>query len=112
MARKANRDSKILRKAIKDDLLDQLERNGTVGSYYTDLVDKYMDFWDTENLLIQDIEQRGVVTIYNNGGGQSGVKKNDSIDQRIKVSAQMLKILDALGIKPATAPPDGDDDEL
>ncbi len=107
-----SRNSKTLRKIIKADLLDQLERNGTVGTYYTDLVDKYMDFWDTENQLIQDIEARGVVVTYDNGGGQKGVKKNDSIDQRIKVSAQMIKILDALGIKPAGCPPDMDDDEL
>lgn len=90
------------RDAIKQDLLDQMERNGTLGKYYVDLVDKYMDFWDMENDLIQDIKDRGVIVEYNNGGGQSGKKKNDSIDQRIKVSAQMLKILDSLGIKPTT----------
>ena len=49
-----------LRKDIKDDLLIQLVRNGTGGRCYTDLVDKYMDFWDTEIALIEDIKQRGV----------------------------------------------------
>ena len=101
-----------LRKEIKEDLLAQLVRNGTGGKCYTDLVDKYMDFWDTEAELIDYIKRRGVVVSYDNGGGQKGVKKNDSIDQRIKVNAQMLKILDSLGIKPNSNYMDGDDDEL
>lgn len=110
MPRKTKRE--ILRGEIKTDLLEQMEKNGTEGKYYTDLVDKYMDFWDVENALIDDIKKRGVVTEYNNGGGQKGHKKNDSVDQRIKVNAQMLKILDSLGIKPNMSDNGGDDDEL
>ena len=96
-ARKTRKE--LLRVEIKEDLLDQLARNGTTGKYYIDLVDKYMDFWDLENE-------------YNNGGGQKGQKKNDSIDQRIKVNAQMLKILDSLGIKPVGDDSGDDEDEL
>ena len=95
---------------IKMDLLDQLERNGTTGKYYIDLVYDYMDMWVTKNLLVDDIQQRGVNVKYDNGGGQKGVKKNDSIEQRIKVNAQMLKLLNELGIKP-TQGGDGCDDE-
>lgn len=94
---------------IKRDLLDQLERNGTVGSYYTDLVEDYMSFWVDKCLLTDDIQSRGVVVTYDNGGGQKGKKRNDSIADKIKVSVQMLNILNALGIKPAQA--DGDDDD-
>lgn len=94
---------------IKKDLLDQLERNGTVGEYYTDLVADYMSFWVDKCLLADDILSRGVVVTYNNGGGQSGKKRNDSIADKIKVNVQMLNILNALGIKPAQA--DGDSDE-
>ena len=48
-----------------------------------------------------------------NGGGQKGIKKNDSIEQLLKANTQMLKILDALGIK-AVQETDGefDDEEL
>lgn len=95
---------------IKQDLLDQLERNGTVGKFYTDLVDDYMDMWVTKCLLVDDIQRRGVTLKYDNGGGQKGIKKNDSIEQRIKVNAQMLKLLSEIGIKPAQA--GGDEDEL
>ena len=94
---------------IRRDLLDQLERNGTCGKYYTDLVEDYMAFWVDKQLLTDDIQARGVVVTYNNGGGQSGKKRNDSIADKIKVNVQMLNILNALGIKPA--PADGDDDD-
>ena len=94
---------------IRRDLLDQLERNGTCGKYYTDLVEDYMSFWVDKQLLTDDIQERGVVVTYNNGGGQSGKKRNDSIADKIKVNVQMLNILNALGIKPA--PADGDDDD-
>ncbi|MCO1599763.1 P27 family phage terminase small subunit [Desulfosporosinus nitroreducens] len=95
---------------VKKDLLDQLDRNGTVGTYYTDLVGDYMDMWVTKCLLVDDIQRRGVTIKYDNGGGQKGLKKNDSIEQRIKINAQMLKLLAELGIKPAQS--GGEDDEL
>lgn len=97
-----------LYKEIKNDLLEQLDRNGTVGRYYVDLVDDYMDMWVTKSLLVEDIKQRGVRVYYNNGGGQSGYKKNESVDQRMKLNAQMLKLLSELGIKPSQ---DGESDE-
>ena len=96
---------------IKKDLLSRLKRNGTVGQYYTDLVNDYMSFWVDKQLLTDDIQERGVVVAYNNGGGQSGTKRNDSIADKIKVNAQMLNILNALGIKPAQGG-DGEDDDL
>lgn len=48
-----------LREKIRQDLLDQLESDGTVGQYYTDLVDDYMSMWDTKNELMEDIRGRG-----------------------------------------------------
>lgn len=98
--------AKITAKQIKDDLIDQLERSGTVEKYFLDLVDDYMSLWKTKNQLIKDIKDRGVSVKYNNGGGQYGYKKNDSVDQILKVNQQMLKILDYLNIKPSKQ--DGD----
>jgi phage terminase small subunit len=95
---------------VKQDLLDQLDRNGTVGKYYVDLVGDYMDMWVTKCLLVDDIQRRGVNVKSDHGGGQKGVKKNDSVELRIKVNAQMLKLLSELGIKPAQS--GGEDDEL
>lgn len=84
---------------IRKDLIEQLKSSGTVGSHFTDLVDDYMDLWVTKCLLVDDIQSRGVNVVYDNGGGQKGRKKNDSVELRIKVNAQMLKMLSDLGIK-------------
>lgn len=98
---------------IKSDLMDQMERNQTYGEHFEDLLNDYMSLYEIKNMLIKDIEKRGVTVEYNNGGGQKGVKKNDSIEQLLKANTQMLKILDALGIK-AVQETDGefDDEEL
>ena len=45
---------------IKNDLLDQLERNGVYGNHYIDLVNDYMALWDVKNKLIKDIKEKGV----------------------------------------------------
>ena len=95
-------------KTIKQDLLDQLDADGTTGEYYVDLVGDYMSLWINKTLLQADIRDRGVSVFYNNGGGQSGRKKNDSVADLIKTNSQMLKLLEALHIKPAG----GVDDEL
>lgn len=97
---------------IKQDLLDQLERNETIGEYYTDLVDDYMDLWVTKCLLIEDIQRRGIIVKYDNGGGQKGKKKNDSVELMIKVNNQMLVLLSKIGIEPSNgSEPGGDPDE-
>lgn len=97
----------VLREDIGRDLLDQLERNGTVGSYYTDLVDDYLSLWDTKNKLIADIKARGVAV-----QGAQGTKKNDSVGELVKLNAQMLKLLDSIGIKPAQADGGDEGDEM
>lgn len=99
---------KATKTEIKMDLLDQLDRNGTTGKYYRDLVDDYIELYDTKKKLIQDIKERGVTCKYQNSETQWGYKKNDSVDQLLKVNQQMLKLLDALGIKPSQ---DGDPDD-
>lgn len=85
-----------LRKAIRRALLAQLTGK---EKYYVDLVDDYMSMWDTKNKLMEDIETRGVTVPYITQSGEN-LKKNESVDQLIKLNAQMLKLLDSLGIKP------------
>ena len=63
-------------------------------------------------LLKQDIEERGVRVLYDNGGGQKGIKKNDSVEQLVKIKAQMLKLLSELNIKPSNDLIGDDEDEL
>lgn len=102
---------KELRKAIKTELMEQLERNGTVGKYYTDLVDDYMELWDAKNLLAADIRKRGAVVDYISNNGTKNKRKNDSVGELVKVNDRMVKLLDALGIAPVPAG-SGLDDEM
>jgi len=93
---------------IRYDLIKQLEGNGTYGKHYVDLVDDYMALWDIKNRLIDDIKVRGVSVMWVNGK-QQGMKKNDSIPELNKTSAQMLKILSELGLKPSPKADEYDD---
>ncbi|MEG2001079.1 MAG: RNA polymerase subunit sigma-70 [Evtepia sp.] len=93
--------AKEKRKEIRQDLLDQLERGGTTGGYYRDLVADYMDLWDTKNRFMADIKERGAKVLVVTASGSENMKTNDSVTDLIKVNAQMLKILDSIGIKPA-----------
>lgn len=94
-------------KKIKKDLLDQLKRSGNLTEYYIDLVEDYMKMYIVKELANKDIENRGTSVEYNNGGGQKGWKKNDSVDQLLKTNQQMIKLLDMLGISPIA----GDDED-
>lgn len=85
---------------IEASLLEQLEVNKIDMEYNTDLIGDYMALWLTKCMLIDDINKRGVTVNYNNGGGQKGKKKNESVAELTKVNTQMLKILDSLGLKP------------
>ena len=97
-------------KMIRKDFLDQLERNCTTGQYYCNLVEDYMDMWVAKCLVVEDVRKRGISVPYQNGGGQSGMKKNDSVELQIKLNAQMLKLLAEMGIKPSQGDGGGGDD--
>ena len=100
-----------LRDQIKEDLLNQLKRNGIEESYYSDLVSDYIKMWDTKNALIKDIKTRGVQVECHSSFG-TNIKKNESVDQMIKINAQMLKLLDSMGIKPVATEQGGGDIDL
>ena len=93
------RMAKVNASDLRKDIVKQLADKGADNKYYLDLVDQYLFFWETTKRLQEDIDQRGVSVQYNNGGGQTGFKKNDSMAELVKVNGQMLKILDALNIK-------------
>lgn len=100
-------------KDIKKDLLEQLEANGTFGKFFEDMIEDYMAMYVTKTLLVEDIQKRGTIVPYNNGGGQTGYKKNEAVDMFNKTNGQMLKLLSELGLKANAALGGGDfDDEL
>ena len=60
-----------------------------------------------------EIGEDGLLTEYDNGGGQSGYKKNEAVHMFNKTNAQMLKLLSELGLKANATIGGGDfDDEL
>ncbi len=99
------------RNKIRNELRQQLKDMGVVGLYFYDLVEDYMELWTIKNSLIADVKARGVSVKYNNGGGQSGYKKNESIGELHKTNTQMLKILSQLEINVRDLPVDEDEDE-
>lgn len=97
-------------KEIESDLRKQLEAN---GKFFDDMIDDYMAMYVTKTLLIEDIQKRGTIVKYNNGGGQSGMKKNEAVEMFNKTNAQMLKLLAELGLKANAMLGGGDfDDKL
>lgn len=100
------------RSEIKQDMLDQLERNGVYGSQYTNLVDDYMSMWDIKNKLLKDIKKRGINIEWDNGGGQKGIKKNDSLTQLYKINSEMLSVRKELGLQPTKNKAVADEDDL
>jgi phage terminase, small subunit len=94
--------AKISKKKIREDLINQLEERGLEKmSHYVSLVDDYCRLWEVKDMLFDDITKRGVNVPYNNGGGQQGYKRNDSVSELTRVNAQMLKILSELGLRGA-----------
>ncbi len=103
-----------VKKKIYDSLKEQLEINDNYNDYTEDLLQDYLTMYDTKCMLAQDIKDRGVSLEYDNGGGQKGSRNNPSIDLYNRTNAQMLKLLDALGLKPSKMSKpssDGDDDD-
>jgi hypothetical protein len=70
-----------------------------------------MALYDIKNKLIRDIKERGVSVKYQNGPNQWGHKKNDSVSELVRTNAQMLRILDELGLRAADFQAVDDDDE-
>ncbi len=103
---------KKLRRKIELAIINQLKQKQVYKfAHYQDLVNDYMKFWDFKNMLQTDIEERGVSVEWNNGGGQKGYKKNDSISELLKVNNQMLKILFDLGVRASDLEVVEDEDE-
>ena len=104
-------ESEKLRETIKTDLLDQLDRNGTIGKYYADLIEDYMSLWDAKTKLADDIKKRGAKVLVETANS-ANIKTNDSVPDLLKVNAQMLKILDSIGVKPAQMGGEAGGDEM
>ena len=92
---------KPTKREVETALLMQIDPSGgeSEQKHFIDLARDYMTLWDTKQLIAKDIKKRGVVIDYTSNNGIVNKKKNESVDQLVKVNAQMLRILDELGIK-------------
>lgn len=97
---------KRTQKNIEASLRKQAKEIGLVQAHYSDLINDYMSLWDVKNRLIEDIKVRGVSV-----QGMHGKKKNDSVSELNKTNAQMLKLLNELGLDAAKVAKAEDDDD-
>ncbi len=99
-----NDTDKIKRKKeyrdIRRSLIDQLERSGNDRPHFLNMIEDYMSMYVTKELCKADIAARGISITSRGSTGQIVTKKNDSADLLLKTNAQMIKLLDMLGVKP------------
>lgn len=96
---------------IKESLVEQLKKKNANVYHFEKLVDDYCSFCETMENLKEDIKTRGTL-LKTNIKGESRYTTNPSILDMAKVSAQMLKILDKLGINIKETITEDEQDEL
>lgn len=97
---------------IRNDLKKEAEVVGKFGAHVDDMIDQYMELWVTSQLLQADIDARGVSVSWSNSSTQYGVKKNDSVSEKLKVVNQMIMIRRELGLGDIQSSDGDEDDEL
>lgn len=109
---------------IREDISMQLDNLSKFGKYYDDLVNEYLSLLAIREGLKDDIYEKGVRYVFQNGNGKEQEKANESVTNLIKVEQIMLKIINDLGINQPFIPPqppkteentdtyDGDENDL
>lgn len=91
--------SKVTKKQMKEDLLEQLRLQKKSNKFYEDLVSDYIYYWELKKQLIADIKEKGIRYFTTNGNGIKVEKANESVVNLQKVTITMLKILNDLNLK-------------
>lgn len=86
---------------IRISLLEQLKMQSMTGEHYLDMVEDYCQLYEIREKLQKDINENGLRYEVMTGNGFASEKANESIGNRVKVNAQMLKILGDLNLKQA-----------
>ncbi len=84
-----------LRDEVRDSLLESLGERGLARQPWLDLVEQYMNLWDTSWLLNSNIQEHGVMVTAPNGT----TKKNESVGLLVNINKQMNQQLEKLGIE-------------
>lgn len=100
----------MTRKSVKDSLLLQLKVRGSDEEFNVDMVNDYMELWDTKKKLQNDIKKRGVVYEDYSSVGVKMKKSNQSVKELVMVNRQMLSILRELKLNEASEAGDEEDE--
>ncbi|MGL5330189.1 MAG: terminase gpP N-terminus-related DNA-binding protein [Peptostreptococcaceae bacterium] len=96
---------------IKNDMFEQLIKNGNDNEDNREWVDTYVTLAETRRELLLDVKSRGVSVAWFNGK-QHGFKKNESISEIPKIIKSMFEIRKSLGLQPNPNEDDLDYDDL
>lgn len=98
---------------IREDLKGQLFAQNKFGKQFDDLVEDYIFFVKLKEDLQYDIQENGIRYRTMTGNGYPVDKPNESVQNLVKINAQMLKILQDLELKaPEDNPGEGEGDDL
>lgn len=112
LIRKNNERGVVMtKKEIRDDLLEQLEAQGKYQNYYLDLIEDYMKYYDLKRKCQRDIKEKGLRYTVTSGNGFKSEKPNESVQNLMKITTTMLKILDELGLQNPINTSDNSDDD-
>lgn len=95
---------------IRENLIEQLRLLGKENIQNIIEVDAYIDSLKEYIECKNDLEERGCVVPWENGE-QSGFKKNESADLKLKISAERRKIITHLGLDSVIKVKDREEDE-
>ncbi len=97
IGKKAEETQKRL--SIKEDLIYQLEDSGRLQSFYTNLIEDYLFYYDLKERFRRDIENRGLIVTVTSGNGFPKKQTNESVKELRETSKMMLKILQDLKLQ-------------
>lgn len=109
---KMDLDNKIskIQETIRDDLINQLQEQEKFGKHFDDMVEDYVYFVGLKIRLQNDIDINDIRYKTQTGNGYTTYKPNESVQNLVKVNAQMLKILSELNLKEPVDSGDGGDE--
>ncbi len=98
---------------IREDLKAQLLSQNKFGKQFEDMIEDYIFFVKLKENLQYDIQENGIRYKTMTGNGYSTDKPNESVQNLVKINAQMLKILQDLELKtPDEDIKEGEGDDL
>lgn len=102
----------VNKKEIREDLIEQLKAQGKYQKFYIDMVNDYVKYFGIKNSLQKDIRDRGLRYKVTTGNGFTSEKPNESVQNLMKVTSTMLKILQDLGLQTPVQTNDNDEDYM